>query len=110
MADMICAIVKISPDWNVVSMQANPYLLDIQPVPGGGFIQSSYANSTPAIITKMDEAGVILWSKSPEKYIGPLVVNPDGSIVVASVLQDANNRAVNTLLFKISKDGVSFEQ
>jgi hypothetical protein len=97
------SILRMSPDWNV-GLSEGIYLLEgIQSVSGGGFIQvSNGAPSLPAVITKKNEEGTTLWSKSMPFYGGqlPFVVDPDGSIVAA----------FGSMLFKISKDGVSFEQ
>jgi hypothetical protein len=116
-----CSIIKIDPDWNSISMSAEAFLWGIQSSPGGGFIQSSNGSpyTTPSYIMtimKRDETGAMLWSKNilpSGTALLPFTVNPDGSIVAAITLNTFSNNIdvhAGVLLFKISKDGVSFEQ
>ena len=99
---------KISADMNNASaleVQFGGEYVDIQPVPDGGFV---YTSGTTMI--KANETGAIIWSKTIASFGAlPFVVESDGSIVAASSLS-SNYQNTGALLFKISKDGISFEQ
>ena len=101
---------KIDPDFNVVSTQTG--LGSTQPLPDGGFINEFNPNPAASNISvvRVDNAGSTLWSKkTTAELFENFIADSDGSIVVAATLS-ANNFDAGVMLYKISKDGISFEQ
>ena len=104
--------VRISTDWNVVSTQmGGGGYGTIEPLPDGGFLHVFRPNPeyNNVSIVRADDAGSTIWSKNNSAGFSSFISEPDGSVVVAGNII-SNQLITGVLLYKISNNGVSFEQ
>jgi hypothetical protein len=120
MGSMICPLIEIDKDLNIISSIVDniPYIGGIQPIADGGFIEIQYSMpyAYNISITKKDYNGSVLWTNTITSTINYprlpyAIAESDGSVVVARTIGNSgSSNSSGVLLYKISKDGVSFEQ
>ena len=83
----------------------------IEPLPDGGFLHVFRPNPeyNNVSIVRADDAGSTIWSKNNSAGFSSFISEPDGSVVVAGNII-SNQLITGVLLYKISNNGVSFEQ
>jgi len=111
MASMINYITKISADWNNISSETltETNFGSIQPLSDGGYLHISapLQGLFNWSITKVDITGSTLWNKKTPVGFESFIAEPDGAIVAVHSGYSIND---GVLLYKISMDGISFEQ